>query len=389
MSDSDDDFYKNTLVFETTEDGAHYCRNQSTKRDELEKELLEYYNNKGQMECSIFPSGMSAIYTVMYTTMISKMDQKSIKYLIGNELYCDTLKVCKYLEKQNDKMKVEVFDVRKTSQIINLFEKYGNEIALFFIESASNPSGQVFDFSLISDLRKYAPNCLFIVDNTWLTGISLNPFLYNVDLVIESMTKYISGGKCIGGMVIGSKMLMKPIKLQVKTSGLFIGRDHCDIFRDGLSSIGSRISYVSKLSLEVANYLEQNEKKRVSRVMYPMLPSHPTYKIATKYLKFNPGIILFNIISDITPKKLYKIRSSLFKNDFLPFETSYGSAHSKIDQYPHVGMACMFDNDSLEDKRLGIWTRLSIGYESNMQIIIDGLEMIFLNIMKFNSNNFD
>lgn len=407
--------YSKTLVFENDNSGeSHYCRSSSTERSVLENSLLRYYDVPNTWLCRIFPSGMSAISTIF--TVFSQQSNSSNAsttnsnasttnsnasttsssgnrvFILGNELYCDTEKVCKYLMVSNPNLRYETVDVRNETKIFDLFKKYGDQIKVFFIESCTNPSGQVFNFALIPALRVLAPNCLFIVDNTWLTAYSFNPFKLsadndgNVDIVIESMTKYISGGTCIGGMVIGNPNVMTNIVTHAKINGLFIGRDHCQMFLNALSTLSERISNVSLLSSEAAKYIESlipstpEKTVFVDRVMHPMLPTHPTTTLAKKYLKYAPGIIWFHVAMD---KKLAQViikkknlRPKILGNDYLPFETSYGSSYSKLDQYPIQGSACMYDYDDLKNTTHGLWLRISIGYQSNMQTIVDGINQI-------------
>lgn len=358
------------LVIEHTKEGARYCRNSNSNRQLLQNQLLEYYGFKNNtMTSCVFPSGMSAISTIMN---VNGMNSKTV-FIIGNEMYCDTARVCKYQLTQNKDFSFEQVDVQNIDKVSELFKKHNNDIKLFFIESCTNPSGQLFDFSKLKDLKLLAPNCIVVVDNTWLSGCSFNPFDYDVDCVIESMTKYISGGMCIGGMMIGKKEIMDKVITYSKVNGLFVGSDHCKIFLDGLSTIKERIKDVSKLTMDVANYLEN--KQGVTRVMYPLLKSHPTYELACKYLKFGPGIIWFHVPSKI--KKISMVHPLLSNNKYLPYETSYGSAHSKIDQWPHLGKAFLYDHNNLKNDIHGIWIRLSIGYESNINTVTRGLEEMF------------
>lgn len=361
------------LVIEQTDNGARYCRSVSNDRILLQNKLLEYYGFKlnDNMMSLVFPSGMCSINAIFN---ISSTNGKTI-FLIGDELYCDTSKVCKYQTRYNKEFNYEQVDVRDTNKIIELFNKYNNDLKLFFIESSTNPSGQIFDFDKITELKKLAPNCIFVVDNTWITGCSFNPFDYGADIVVESMTKYISGGECIGGMMIGKKEIMDKVLEYVRINGLYIGKDHCQIFLKGLETIKDRISYTSKLANEIANYLEK--RKEITRVMYPMLESHPTNNMAKKYLKYGPGVIWFHMASKI--KKLSMVHKLLSSNTFLSYETSFGSAHSKIDQWPEIGKSCIYNYNDLSNKTNGIWIRLSIGYKSDMDTIIKGLDEIFIN----------
>ena len=371
------------LVIEQTKSGAKYCRNSSAQRLALQSKLLEYYGFKGKhnMVACVFPSGMTSISAIMNVTALNPYVGKTI-FVIGDELYCDTEKVCKYQTQYNNEFSYEQVNVQQMDKIQELFKKYGAEIKLFFIETCTNPSGQMFDFSKLKELKLLAPKCIVVVDNTWVSGCSFNPFEYGADCVIESMTKYISGGTCIGGMMIGRKDIMDKVTNYSKINGLFVGSDHCELFLNGMSTIKQRIANVSKLTITVADYLEN--KQEVSRVMYPLLKSHPTYEIASKYLKYGPGIIWFHMVSTI--EKMSIVHKLLSDNKYLSYETSYGSPHSKIDQWPVLGKGFLYDNNNFENNKDGIWIRLSIGYESDINIIIKGLEEIFSKNSQLNKN---
>ena len=366
------------LVIEQTDQGAKYCRSLNNNRILLHSKLLDYYGFKENDDRSalIFPSGMSAISAIMN---ICSPNGKTV-FIIGDELYCDTKKVCKYQEKYNKEFSFEDVDIRNIERIFELFKKYSTHIKLFFIESCTNPSSQVFDFDKIKELKQIAPNCIFCVDNTWITGYSFNPFHYDIDIVVESMTKYISGGKCIGGCMIGTNTIMNKVSEYLRINGLFVGSDHCQIFLDGLSTLNQRIIYVSELAFQTAKHLES--RKEITRVMYPFLESHPTHRLAKKYLKYGPGVIWFHLNSNI--KRLSITHKLLANNQYLPFETSFGSEYSKIDQWPELGKSILYNYEDFNNPIKGIWIRLSIGYKSNLDIIIKGInELVETNIKGF------
>lgn len=376
-----------TLVVEYKKDGAKYCRNKSESRIILEKELLKLYDrDENDYKACVFNSGMSAISSIL-NILAAKGRQY---FLIGDELYSDTPKICKYLTRYNKEYKYSCVDIRDDKKILEIFEI--EKPTVFYIESSTNPSGQIFNYDLILKLKNICPDCLFIVDNTWLSAINFNPFNYGVDIVLESMTKYISGGRCIGGHVIGPNLILDKLKKYSKINGVYVGSDHCDIFLEGLSTLESRIKVVSSIAYDVAQYLENN--KNVTRVMYPKLESHPAHK-NFKYVKYGPGCLLFHIISPINKTKIAKTFLSNIPD--LHFETSFGSSHSKIDQYPNIGSSKIYDsfisnndgnNDGSGDEdskynsdeiyiKKGIWIRLAIGYTSNLTNIICSLENLF------------
>jgi cystathionine beta-lyase/cystathionine gamma-synthase len=386
-----------TLVIEKRKKQTYYCRTSSKKRIELQDKLLEYYNFKKSDDsvcAEIFPSGMSAINAVIDTYHIDVLDEikesnatHPNKYIItSDELYCDTFSVCDYYGSNFVHI---MLDIRDNNRIIDTFKQHGLNIKIFLIESCSNPSGQMFDFSVWPLLKQYSPQCLFVVDNTWLSGCSFNPFIHGASCVIESMTKYISANNCIGGMMIGKKDLMYKINKHISIHGLFVGADHCQIFIDGLNTINNRIKKASQLTLQIAEWLEKQSE--VSRVMYPMLASHPTHNIVIQHVKYGPAILFFHIpsvIDDLTQAR------AMLKNQYLPLETSYGSAYSKIDRYPVIFVNNGYDPvDSEYFKKPsvdGVWIRLSVGYDSDFETIINGLKQVFYcnsSICQDNNNN--
>lgn len=364
------------LVIEYTPEGSRYCRSMSKERVTLQNEILKYYgfDNARFMKALIFPSGMSAISCIINILANGIHEKKTI--LIGNELYCDTPKVCEYQKNYNPNFSYYSFDVRDKNTIYELFAKH--QISLFFIESCTNPSGQIIDYSIIPELKKIAPECLFCVDNTWISAYGINPFEYGFDIVVESLTKYISGGRCIGGTIIGPNNFMEKVLKYIKMNGLFIGSDHCNIYMKGLNTLKTRMTIVSEITIEIAKYLES--KKEITRVMYPMLESHPTYALAKKYLKLNPGCILFHIANKKRKPNIKQMIEILSKMEYVLVETSYGGSFSRICPFIKIGHSTKFDQNI--DKGIkGAWLRLTIGYNSNKENVIKDLDMIIENLI--------
>ena len=73
---------------------------------------------------------------------------------------------------------------------------------VFFAESLGNPKLDVIDLKSISDASKKA-KVPFIVDNTVASPALLNPIEHGANIVIHSLTKYLTGnGTSIGGVII-------------------------------------------------------------------------------------------------------------------------------------------------------------------------------------------
>ena len=73
-----------------------------------------------------------------------------------------------------------------------------------FCESIGNPAGNVADLAAIADVA-HAHGVPVIVDNTVPSPYLCRPFEHGCDIVVHSVTKYISGhGTIVGGMIVDS-----------------------------------------------------------------------------------------------------------------------------------------------------------------------------------------
>lgn len=345
------------LVFDSVSN--KYCRTSSPLRQQLEKKLLDLYGvNDGK--CAIFTSGMNAIASIFH--VLHRKHPEGL-FVLGNELYCDTPKTAAYY---HDPTTIHHVDVANNDALLKLFESKGDMIKLFFIETCTNPSGVLFDFTLTSYLRQFAPECIFVADNTWVTGLSFNPLMWGFDLVTESMTKYISAGECIGGFVLGrSRDVMTPILEWITRNGIFVSQ--CDIFLQGLITLEDRVRHVSATAIQVAHHLDGMGY----RVLHPCLPSHPSNHLSSR-LKYVPGCLWIHIP---TLLKFKKCRTILNQNGVFPFKTSYGGKETRIDCFPEYGDSNFYGAQE-EVAKNGIWIRLSIGYESMYKEIVVGLERV-------------
>jgi len=327
-------------------ESGHYCRSFSSERDRLHLKIAEYYG-RANYSVQTLPSGMTAISVLM-----SYFD-KTATFLLSDELYCDTERTAKQQGYKYDQV-----DVCNSEEVIRLFSvtKYD----LFFLESCSNPSGKIFDWSLIEKIKELAPKCIICVDNTWVSGCSFNPFTIGANVTIESMTKYISGGTCIGGFILSfDKSLMGYVQRWVKMYGQFIGSDHCRLFLNGLETVKERVKRTAEVAQEVAKRLSEHPERQT--VVFPGLESHPCFLLYKKYFRMVPGCLWVHVESKKLSKR--KVLAVLSQIEGLKLETSYGGAYSKVDPWPKVDPE-------------GVWFRVAIGYESRAEDVLQSVEKL-------------
>lgn len=196
----------------------------------------------------------------------------------------------------------------------------------FYVEALGNPKLDVLDLEAISVQAKKA-KVPFIVDNTVATPALLNPIKYGANIVIHSLTKYITGnGTVIGGAIIDAGTFdwsngLFPEFTEPSPSyhGLkyhealgpaaFIARIRVEGLRDlggapspfnsfltiqGLETLDARIRTHSENALQLAKWLKG--RREVAWVNYPGLKSSKYKKLADKYLpKGKSGILTFGL----------------------------------------------------------------------------------------------
>ena len=163
-----------------------------------------------------------------------------------------------------------------------------------FIESPTNPLGDIADIAWLADLA-HDNECLLVVDNCLCTPALQLPFELGADIVIHSATKFIDGqGRCVGGAVL---MQDQAIRDQVfsflRTCGPTMSPFNAWVFLNGLETLGLRMRAHCEGALALARWLEKHPA--VSKVYYPGLESHPQHALAKRQQKAFGAVIAFEV----------------------------------------------------------------------------------------------
>ncbi len=198
------------------------------------------------------------------------------------------------------------------------------ETKMIFIESPTNPLGEVADLTALARLA-HESNALFVVDNCLCTPVLQRPFEFDADVVIHSATKYIDGhGRCVGGaVVVREEELRKELFGFLRTAGPSMSPFNAWVFLKGLESLKVRMRACSESALELARWLEAHPA--VGRVYYPGLKSHPQHALASKQQSAYGGIVAFEIHGD-RPEAWQVIDSTRF----LSITANLGDAKTTI-----------------------------------------------------------
>ena len=301
-------------LFALTEAGYIYTRLNNPTNDVLEQRLAAL---EGGVAAVATASGTAAIATTLMTLL------KSGDHIVAsNSLYGGT-----YNMLSNTLPRFGITTTFVDPDEVNNFAKAVQpNTRAFFAESLGNPKLDVIDLKGISDNAKTA-KVPFIVDNTIATPALLNPIKYGANIVIHSLTKYITGnGTTLGGIIIDAGTFdysngNYPEFTEPSPSyhGLkyhdalgpiaFIARVRVEGLRDlgsapsplnsfqiiqGLETLEVRMQKHSQNALELARWLVSREE--VSWVNYPGLNSSKYNELANKYLPDGKsGIVTFGL----------------------------------------------------------------------------------------------
>jgi O-succinylhomoserine sulfhydrylase len=164
---------------------------------------------------------------------------------------------------------------------------------LFFVETPSNPLTEVCDISALAEVA-HAAGAKLVVDNCFCTPAIQRPLALGADIIIHSATKYIDGqGRCLGGAVLGSKVLMEPVYGFLRTAGVTMSAFNAWVFLKGLETLHVRMEAHARNALSLAAWLEV--QPQVARVYYPGLVSHPQHALAMRQQINGGGIVSFEV----------------------------------------------------------------------------------------------
>ena len=170
---------------------------------------------------------------------------------------------------------------------------------MVWIETPTNPLLKVTDVEAVGKIA-HDHGCLFGVDSTFATPYHLRPAEYGADIVMHSTTKYLSGhNTIIGGMVCTDREdVQEQMKFVQKSVGAVPSPFDCWLVMEGLKTLSLRMARHAENGMRVAEYLESHAK--VSKVIYPGLPSHPMHEVAAKQMEHGfSGMISFELTGGI------------------------------------------------------------------------------------------
>ena len=167
------------------------------------------------------------------------------------------------------------------------------ETRMLFLETPSNPLCEVADVRALAELA-HAHDALLVVDNCFCTPALQLPLALGADIVVHSATKYLDGqGRCVGGVVLGSRTHMDEVVTFLRTCGPTMSAFNAWVFLKGLETLRLRMEAHSRNALAVARWLQEQE--HVEKVYYAGLADHPGHALAARQQSAFGGVLSFRV----------------------------------------------------------------------------------------------
>lgn len=168
------------------------------------------------------------------------------------------------------------------------------ETRMIYVESPVNPLMQITDLRAIVDLAR-SHNLTTVCDNTFATPINQRPLELGIDAVIHSATKYIGGHHdATAGALIGSREMVERVWRFSLVAGATLSPFDSWLLLRGLRTLGLRVERHNRNGLALATFLESH--KKVARVFYPGLPSHPQHALARSQMDGFTGMLSVELL---------------------------------------------------------------------------------------------
>ena len=234
-----------------------------------------------------------------------------------------------------------------------------------FFESISNPALEVIDIESVSEIA-HAAGALVVVDNVFATPIFSRAVAQGADVVVYSTTKHIDGqGRALGGVIGGTtQFIRKVVEPYMKHTGGSMSPFTAWIMLNGMVTLDLRCRAMAESAAKIATVLAGDD--RLSRVIFPGLPSHPQHELTLRQMGSGGTLLAFDIKGG--KEAAFRFMNAL---EIIKISNNLGDAKT-IATHPATTTHQRLPED--HKAKLGITPgliRLSVGLEDSDDLIAD------------------
>jgi cystathionine beta-lyase/cystathionine gamma-synthase len=261
--------------------GYEYSRVNNPTRDALEANIAALENCKHGMA---FGSGMAAIDAIF------RLLKPGDHVVLSHNVYGGTYRIGKMVWEEFGLQ----FDFVDSTNIALLKKSIRKNTKMIFVETPTNPTMEITDLTAIARLAR-DHRLISVTDNTFATPYLQRPIDHGIGIVVHSLTKYLNGhSDMLGGMVAtNDEGITERLRFLQKATGGILSPFDAWLCLRGTKTLAVRMERHGESAMQIAGWL--STQKKVSKVYYPGLPSHPQHKLAKQQMKNFGGMISFDL----------------------------------------------------------------------------------------------
>jgi methionine-gamma-lyase len=236
---------------------------------------------------------------------------------------------------------------------------------LVWVETPSNPCLQVTDIVAVASAA-HARGVPLLVDNTTATAALQKPMDLGADIILLSLTKFLSGNATVlGGAIVGPEDLVEDIRWNTtEFVGAILQPFEAWLMLQYLETLSLRMQRHSANAQLVAEFLANHPK--VTRVNYSGLAGHPQFELACRQMKAHGGLLSF-----VVPGGMQSAATVMNSLELVVHAVTFGTSrticmHPRTITHEHMTQAER-DEAGIDDGLI----RLSVGLEDPEDVIRD------------------
>lgn len=372
-------------LFALKQPGNIYTRLNNPTNDVLEQRLAAMHGGTGAL---VFSSGQAAT-----TTAVLNITSAGQNIVASNALYGGTMNLFAYTLKR---LGIETRFVN-TKDLAAVEAAIDENTRLVFSETIPNPRNTVEDYEAIADIA-HRHGIPIIIDNTVTPPNWFNPFEHGVDVIVYSLTKFISGhGTVLGGAIVekgtfdwnngkfpeicepdpsyhgvsywesfpGISYVLKARAQLLRDFGNCLSPFNAHQIMQGMETLPLRLKAHADNALAVAEWLSKHPA--VTSVNYPGLPAHPDHAMAARYFRNGfGGMIGFTIKGGRAGSRKFMDAVQM-----LSHMTNLGDAKTVVTHPASTTHQQLTDQQLIDCGISEDFIRMSVGIEDVKDIIAD------------------
>jgi cystathionine beta-lyase len=250
---------------------------------ELEARLAQI---EGGNFCLLAPSGLAAIAMADFALLKTGDD-----VLLPDNVYAPNRELGRWLSADLG-ISARYYDPMIGAGIAALVQE---NTRLIWAEAPGSVTMEVPDLPAICRAA-HDRGVLVALDNTWSAGLALRGFDHGVDIIMQALTKYQSGGSDVlmGALITRDRALNDRLALAHMRLGMGVGADDAYLVMRGLPTMRLRFEAHDVAARKVAAWLKG--RPEIARVLHPAFADCPGH--ATWQRDFTGAGGLFSVVFD-------------------------------------------------------------------------------------------